>query len=152
VVGLDGVSGIRDARDTLGPIYAAINRLQWGSLLTSLFLVAAAILLVANTIRLTAFARRREIGIMRLVGASTLYIQLPFLLEILIAALLGAALACGAVVATRVAAVPWLRQHVTAWPWIGWSEARGAIYVIVGAAILLGTVPTLLMTRKYLKV
>ena len=49
-------------------------------------LVIAALLLVANTIRLAAFARRREIGIMRLVGASTLYIALPFLLEALVTA------------------------------------------------------------------
>jgi cell division transport system permease protein len=89
---------------------------------------------------------------MRLVGASTLYIQLPFLLEILLAALVGAALACGAIIATRVAAVPWLRHHVTAWPWVGWHEARMAMLWIVAIAVLLATVPTLLMTRKYLKV
>ena len=59
----------------------------------------AALLLVANTIRLAAFARRREIGIMRLVGASTLYIALPFLMEALVTAVIGVALAaarCGA--------------------------------------------------------
>ena len=57
------------------------------------FLVLAALLLVANTIRLAAFARRTEIGIMRLVGASTLYIALPFLLEALVTAVIGVALA-----------------------------------------------------------
>ena len=59
----------------------------------------AALLLVANTIRLAAFARRKEIGIMRLVGASTLYIALPFLLEALVTALIGVALAGGALAA-----------------------------------------------------
>jgi cell division transport system permease protein len=87
-----------------------------------------------------------------LVGASTLYIQLPFLLEILIAALVGAGLACAAIVTTRVAAVPWLRRHVTAWPWVGWHEARTAMLWIVAIAILLAVVPTMLMTRKYLRV
>ena len=53
---------------------------------TAALLVLAALLLVANTIRLAAFARRKEIGIMRLVGASTLYIALPFLLEALVTA------------------------------------------------------------------
>ena len=57
--------------------------------------MVAALLLVANTIRLAAFARRREIGIMRLVGASTLYIALPFLLEALVTAFLGVVLAAG---------------------------------------------------------
>ena len=65
---------------------------------TAAFLVIAALLLVANTIRLAAFARRREIGIMRLVGASTLYIALPFLLEALVTAVLGVALAGAGVV------------------------------------------------------
>ena len=55
--------------------------MQWGALAIAGFLVVAALLLVANTIRLAALARRKEIGIMRLVGASTLYIALPFLLE-----------------------------------------------------------------------
>ena len=60
------------------------------------FLLLAALLLVANTIRLAAFARRREIGIMRLVGASTLYIALPFLLEAVVTAAIGVVLASGA--------------------------------------------------------
>ena len=55
-------------------------------------------LLVATTIRLSAFTRRRETGIMRLVGASNLFIQLPFILESMIAAALGACLACLALV------------------------------------------------------
>ena len=64
-----------------------------------MFLLLAAILQVGNTIRLAAFARRKEIGIMRLVGASSLYIQLPFLLEALFAAVVGVVLAAGAVIA-----------------------------------------------------
>ena len=51
---------------------------------------------MANTIRLAAFARRKEIAIMRLVGASTLYIALPFLLEAVVTAVIGVALAAGA--------------------------------------------------------
>jgi cell division transport system permease protein len=152
VENLPGVDSIIDQRALVGKVYDILHILQLLALGGALALVCAAVLQVANTIRLAAMARRREIGIMRLVGASTLYIQLPFLLEILIAALIGAALACGAIVATRLAAVPWLRQHVTAWPWVGWHEARFAMLVIVAIAILLATVPTLLMTRKYLKV
>jgi cell division transport system permease protein len=152
VVHLPGVETIIDQRALVGKVYDILRILQLLALGGALALVCAAVLQVANTIRLAAMARRREIGIMRLVGASTLYIQLPFLLEILLAALVGAALACGAIIATRVAAVPWLRHHVTAWPWVGWDEARVAMLWIVAIAILLGTVPTLLMTRKYLKV
>ena len=94
VQGLDGVSRVRDMREQVAPIlgvhqHAAVGapsarRPSW---------CFAALLLVANTIRLAAFARRKEIGIMRLVGASTLYIALPFLLEALVTAFIGVALA-----------------------------------------------------------
>src|SRR3954449_3079941 len=145
---LPGVETIVDQRALVGKVYDILHVLQLLAIGGALALVCAAVLQVANTIRQAAMARRREIGIMRLVGASTLYIQLPFLLEILLAALTGAALACGAIVATRLAAVPWLREHVTAWPWVGWHEAQVAMLWIVVIAVLLAVVPTLLMTRK----
>ena len=93
VQGLQGVNTVRDLRQVLKPIYFWMNVFKWGAISIAAFLVVAAILQVGNTIRLAAFARRREIGIMRLVGASSLYIQLPFLMEALVAALVGVALA-----------------------------------------------------------
>jgi cell division transport system permease protein len=153
VEGLDGVSSIRDERDTLGPIYSAINRLQWGSLGTSLFLVAAAILLVANTIRLTAFARRREIGIMRLVGASTIYIALPFLLEAVVTAVIGVALAVGALVAFENFVVQGqLASQFTFIPWIDWPQVQVALLLVAVLGPALTLLPTLVLTGKYLKV
>jgi cell division transport system permease protein len=153
VKGLDGVSGIRDARDTLKPIYGTIDALQWGALGTALFLVVAALLLVANTIRLAAFARRREIGIMRLVGASTLYIALPFLLEALVTAFLGVTLATLALASFEKFGI---KDHVEGElnfiPWIDWSEWQYAVLVIAILGPLLTLVPTLVLTRKYLKV
>ena len=78
----------------LEPIYSSIDALQVAARSASPpSCIVAAMMQVANTIRLAAFARRREIGIMRLVGASSLYIQLPFLLEALVAALIGVVLA-----------------------------------------------------------
>ena len=98
VIGLDGVSQIRDLREiarnrSTSWLDALQVRLAGGSRRSC---VVAALLLVANTIRLAAFARRKEIAIMRLVGASTLYIALPFLLEALVTAAIGVALAGGA--------------------------------------------------------
>ena len=89
---------------------------------TAALLVLAALLLVANTIRLAAFARRKEIGIMRLVGASTLYIALPFLLEALVTALISVALAIGALAAFLHFAIGDLQQNLRFVPWIGWNE------------------------------
>jgi cell division transport system permease protein len=153
VVGLDGVSGTRDARDTLKPIYGAIDALKWGALATALFLVVAALLLVANTIRLAAFARRREIGIMRLVGASTLYIALPFLLEAVVTAALGVLFAAAALVAFEKFGIQdRIQGELNFIPWIGWPEVQYAIGVIAILGPMLTVIPTLVLTRKYLKV
>jgi cell division transport system permease protein len=153
VVGLDGVSGIRDMRNVLKPIYGSINALQWGALGTAAFLVFAALLLVGNTIRLAAFARRREIGIMRLVGASTLYIALPFLLEALVTALIGVALAGGALAAFMYFGID--QRAATGlkfMPWIGLPEYTTAVICIAILGPILTLLPTLVLTRKYLKV
>jgi cell division transport system permease protein len=153
VVGLDGVSGIRDARDTLKPIYGTIDALQWGALGTALMLVVAALLLVANTIRLAAFARRREIGIMRLVGASTLYIALPFLLEAVVTAVLGVLLAAGALAAFEKFGIKdRIQGELNFIPWIDWPEVQYAVLAIAVLGPLLTLLPTLVLTRRYLKV
>lgn len=153
VTGLDGVSGIRDARETLKPIYGSINALTWAALATAAFLVLAALLLVGNTIRLAAMARRREIGIMRLVGASTMYITLPFLLEALVTALFGVLLA-GAALATfmKLGIIERAQDQLKFMPWIGWDSY---LYAMTWVAVLgpaLTVLPTLVLTRKYLKV
>lgn len=153
VEGLQGVDSVQDLRDVLNPVYRALNVVQIGALAFAVVLLLAAIFQVANTIRLAAFARRREIGIMRLVGASSLYIQLPFLLESTIAALLGILIAVG-VVAGLMSLVVYgaLRGRFPVFEWVEWADA----YVIMGWIGLLGLalalIPTLLMTRKYLKV
>ncbi len=153
VVGLDGVSGIRDMRAVLKPIYGSINALQWGALGTAAFLVFAALLLVGNTIRLAAFARRREIGIMRLVGASTLYIALPFMLEAIVTALIGVALAAGALGAFMYFGIHQRAgDQLKFMPWIGMPEFSVAVVVVAILGPILTLLPTLVLTRKYLKV
>ena len=82
-----------DEMNILDKFYRLLDGLRNAVVIVALILVVAAVLLVANTIRLSAFNRRRETGIMRLVGASNFYIQLPFLLEGVIAGLLGWVLA-----------------------------------------------------------
>jgi cell division transport system permease protein len=153
VVGLDGVSQIRDERETVKPLFDWLDMLKYAALGVALFLVLSALLLVANTIRLAAFARRKEIGIMRLVGASTLYIALPFLLEALVTAVIGVALAAGA-----LGAVMWfgveqrISESVSFMPWIGLTDYTTAIVYIAILGPILTVLPTLLLTRKYLKV
>jgi cell division transport system permease protein len=153
VGGLPGVNTVRDLRQVLEPIYFWMNVMKWGALSIAAFLVIAAILQVGNTIRLAAFARRREIGIMRLVGASSIYIQLPFLLEALVAAVVGVALAAGSMVLFMYVVIyRTLRPSSNIVAWIDWGNAAWAIAIIAFIGLALTLLPTLVMTRKYLRV
>jgi cell division transport system permease protein len=153
LVGMDGVDSVRDLRDVLNPIYFVINRMKWGAIGIAAFLLAAAVLQVGNTIRLAAFARRKEIGIMRLVGASNLYISLPFLMETLVAALVGV-LAATVTISLIMYLVIYnkLRSQSHIVEWVDWHDATFAIGGIAVLGVLITLVPTLVMTRKYLKV
>ncbi len=153
VSGLDGVDKIGDMRDKLKPIMGSLDLLKWVSLGTALFLVVAALLLVANTIRLAALARRREIGIMRLVGASSTYITLPFLLEALVEAVIAVALAGGALGALMYFGIyERTRDSFKFIPWISTPEYLDALLVIGVLGPALTLVPTLILTRFYIKV
>jgi len=148
-----GVAAVRDLRDVLKPIYFWIEVMKWGAIAVAAFLLVAAILQVANTIRLAAFARRKEIGIMRLVGASTLYISLPFLIETLIAASIGIGLAAGTLLAFMYVVIYGkLRPASNIVEWVDWPDAYTAVAGIAILGVLLTLIPTLFMTRKYLKV
>ena len=153
IIGLDGVSSVRDQRQIVGPVLQGLIVMRIGALGIAAFLVVAALLLVANTIRLAAFARRREIGIMRLVGASTLYIALPFLMEALVTAAIAVVVAVGA-----LGAFMWFGVHqqledlVGFIPWIGMEEFTMAAIVVAILGPVLTLLPTLVLTRKYLKV
>lgn len=153
VQGLDGVDNIRDSRALVKPIFTTLDYMKWGSIGTAVFLVVAALLLVANTIRLTAYARRREIGIMRLVGAGSLYITLPFLLEALVTAVAGVLLAGVALAAFQEFAISQgVGAGLRVMPWIGWTDYAWAMQLVAIIGPILTVLPTLLLTRKYLKV
>ena len=153
LAGMDGVDHVRDLREVLKPIYFWMSLFTVGATVIAAFLLLAAILQVGNAIRLAAFARRKEIGIMRLVGASNLYISLPFLLETLTASLVSIALAGLAIAGLMQFWVyGWLRKNSHVMAWIDWHDALFAFAAIAGLGVVLTAIPTLFMTRKYLKV
>ncbi len=94
-----GVQKVEDQRAYLDGIFSILNSASFTAIAVAVLMLIAAVLLIATTIRLSAFSRRRELGIMRLVGASNRFIQTPFILEGVFAALIGSLLAGGAIVA-----------------------------------------------------
>lgn len=91
--GQPGIDKIDDQGVFLDRFFGVLNGLRNGTFVVALVQAFAALLLISNTIQVSAFTRRTEVGIMRLVGATRWYTQLPFLLEAVFAGLIGALLA-----------------------------------------------------------
>jgi cell division transport system permease protein len=153
VSGMPGVQLVQDLRVYLNPLFEWLNLAKWATIVASGLLLGAAALQIGNTIRMAAFSRRREIGIMRLVGASNWYIMLPFLLESLVAALGGAALASGSLVALqRFLIIDKAQVAIKTIQWIDWGHVGLTMTWVVLVGVILSIIPTLIATRKYLRV
>src|SRR5215216_1414779 len=90
-----GVSDVVYAKQAVEWIYTVSNFLRWVFVAVALALIVGSVILIWNTIRTAMFARRREIEVMKLVGATNWFIRIPFMVEGLIQGLLGAVVACG---------------------------------------------------------
>ncbi len=151
--GRPGIYQVQDQRSVLEPFFRVLRAVSVGALLLAGIILAAALLLIINTIRLSAFSRRRETGIMRLVGASNFYIRLPFILEGAIAGGVGAVLATVLVVAAKWAGVDhYLEPNFRFTAFIGW----GAVFTTVPWLFLFGVggsaAVSAVTLRRYLKV
>lgn len=93
--GSPGVEAISDQRKVLDTFFKLLNVLSVGAVGLAALMVVCSILLISTTVRQVAFSRRRQVEIMRLVGASAGTIYLPFIIEVVLAALVGAALSIG---------------------------------------------------------
>ena len=137
--GAAGVEQVKDELEYLEPLFSALTVATYIAIGIAALMLIAAVLLIATTIRLSAYARRREIGIMRLVGASNRFIQTPFVLEGVFAALIGSVLASGAIIAgVQFGVNGYLRDRITfVTTWVGMPEAWAVVPIIVGIGVLL---------------
>lgn len=131
-----GVDAIIDESEFLDRLFDAFNGVRDLTFFIALVQAVAALLLISNTVQVSAFTRRTEVNIMRLVGATRWYTQLPFLLEAVVAGLVGAVLAIGLLVAFKT----WFLDDV-----LGGVFTSGVLKPIDGLDILLVS-PWLLLT------
>lgn len=151
--GLPGVQSVVDLHNVLDPLFVWLNGLKWATLTMSGLLLLAAALQIGNTIRMAAWARRRELGIMKLVGASNAYILMPFLLESLVAGLVGALLACVTLaLGARFVIMGKVAHSVTTVAWVGWPQVWSSIGWMVLVAVVLSLLPAYAVTKRYVKV
>lgn len=151
--GSPGVSEVRDQSELVEPMFNVIEKAKLLSLGLAGIMTVAAVLLITVTIRLSAMSRERETQIMRLVGASNLFIQAPFMIEGAIAALVGAALAVGSLFGgVHLLVNTWLAESFNWAQFIGYKDVWLITPLLVGAALLLALLASAFSLAKYTRV
>ena len=152
---IDPELGIDYGKDTADKFLTAARYIQWVSLGLIIILLVAAILLIGNTIRLSIFARRREVEVMKLVGATNWFIRWPFVIEGIICGLVGAIFAVLLLWGVKVGLVDRVlsdadsalskdRQNSIDFPMLG--------LLLIAAGALVGALGSGITLRRFLKV
>jgi cell division transport system permease protein len=153
--GREGVQSVQDQKGILDNLFSLLGMLSTAALALMAVMLIVAMLLIVNTVRVSAFSRRRETGIMRLVGASGFYIQAPFIMEAAVAGLIGGALACVFLVLGRFFTIDSgmaLSERLTLINFVGWDALLTKLPLILAISFLMPAMAAFFALRKYLKV
>jgi cell division transport system permease protein len=147
-----GVETLVDQREFLDRLFAVTRVFRVGVLLVAVVMLVSAAVLIANTVRMGLFARRKEIGIMKLVGATNWRIRIPFLIEGLFESLIGAVAAILVLFALKVAFINPLNDSVQFVPWIVNRDVIAIVPWLLVAGVLVAIVAGLVGMRRFLDV
>ncbi|AEM87665.1 permease-like cell division protein FtsX [Streptomyces violaceusniger] len=148
-----GVQEVQDQKALVDDLFNLLNGMNFAALGVMTLMLIVALMLIVNTVRVSAFSRRRETGIMRLVGASSFYIQMPFIMEAAIAGLLGAGFACVLLVSGQYFLVNnWLVDKIDVINFIGWDAVLAKLPLVLAIGLLMPAFAAFFALRKYLKV
>ncbi|MEV4334334.1 permease-like cell division protein FtsX [Streptomyces sp. NPDC049597] len=153
--GRDGVQSVQDQRNILQNLFDLMNGMRIAALCVMGLMLVIAMMLIVNTVRVSAFSRRRETGIMRLVGSSSFYIQTPFIMEAAVAGVLGGAVACVMLLVGRYFLIDnglALADKMQLVNFIGWDSVLAVLPLILVIGLLMPAVAAFIALRKYLKV
>ena len=147
-----GVEKVNYGKKTAQRILRVARIVEIVFLLAVAVLLAASTLLIANTIRLSIFSRRREIEVMKLVGATNWFVRGPFMLEGLITGLAGSVLAIILLVLGREIALPAILGHIS-----DSSDAHALAFawtalILLGFGVLLGAAGSGVTIRRFLRI
>ncbi|MEV0849585.1 permease-like cell division protein FtsX [Streptomyces sp. NPDC049954] len=153
--GRAGVHSVRDQRSILDNLFGLLDGMNWAARALMALMLVVALMLIVNTVRVSAFSRRRETGIMRLVGASGFYIQAPFIMEAAVAGLIGGITACGFLVVGRFLIIDGglnLADKLSLIDFIGWNAVIEKLPLVLATSIVMPAIAAFFALRKYLKV
>jgi cell division transport system permease protein len=129
---VQGVESIQDQRQLLDRFFQILKGLQSFAIAVAIAMLFVTVLLVMNTVRVAAFARRRETSIMRSVGASNMSIRLPFIVEAAVAAVIGSSLATAGILAAKYWVIDArLAPNLTFIPFVTWTEVLAIVPVLI---------------------
>jgi cell division transport system permease protein len=150
--GKDGVDDVLDQQRLLAKVFGVLGAAQNMALAVAIIQGIAALLLVGNTIQVAAYSRRREVAVMKLVGASNWFIQSPFVLEAMFAGIIGAILASVGLVAAKFWLIDGTLKPLTSLltP-VGWSRILWMAPILIGIGAVVSGVTGWVTLRFYIK-
>ena len=146
------VEQVRDEREVLEKVFAVTEVLRVGVMAVAIVMLLSAAGLIGNTVRMAVFARRKEIAIMKLVGATNWFIRVPFLIEGMIEGLFGGLLAVLALFAMKFLFLDKLREDIIFIPWVGTNAIMFTVPILLGAGVVIAAVASLFAMRRFLEV
>jgi cell division transport system permease protein len=152
-VGDGGIDVIIDQKKLVEKVFSVLGSLQTLALIIAIVQGVAALMLVINTIQVAAYSKRREVAVMKLVGASNWFIQAPFVLEAVAAGLMGAVIAYGTLVLAKIyvfdGALAPLTAVLTPVPWF---RVNMMLPLLAGAGAAVSSVTGWVALRFYIRV
>ncbi|BAU83625.1 permease-like cell division protein FtsX [Streptomyces laurentii] len=153
--GRDGVESIQDQRSILETLFNMMRSVNYAAVALMFLMLIIALMLIINTVRVSAFSRRRETGIMRLVGATNFYIQIPFIMEAAFSGLIGGLFACVLLLGGHYFLVDHgleLAQQMPLVNFVGWDVVLAQLPLVLVIGLLMPSIAAFVALRKYLKV
>jgi len=152
LTGQSGIDKVVDQRNILKRLFAVTRVFRVGVLAVAIVMLISSAALIGNTVRLAVFNRRKEIGIMRLVGATNWHIRLPFLIEGVIEGLLGAGAAVLMLFIVKGAFIDNLRGVIQFLPFVGTTDVLFAAKWIFPLGAIVAAVGSVVAMRRFLEV
>ncbi len=146
------VDEVKDEQAALKKLFAVTAVLRTGVMAVAIIMLISAAGLIANTVRMAVFARRKEIAIMKLVGATNWFIRIPFLIEGMVQALIGAGMAVLALFSMKVLFIDPLRSEIRFTPWVGTGDVLFTMPILLIAGVAIAAVASLIAMRRFLEV
>lgn len=150
--GQPGIERVVDQAGFLNRLFSVTRVFRVGVLIVSLVMLIAAAILIANTVRMGLFARRKEIGIMKLVGATNWRIRMPFLVEGLIESLIGAGAAILFLFGLKEAFINPLYNQIQFVPWVSNADVVALVPWLLVAGAVVALFASLVGMRRFLDV